>query len=188
MIQYSLPGSLWSGTVVLCALSSDIGDDIAARASRKVDFELDRGKSSKTPQVHAFLSDNSDAPEFPFLVLAVITWATHPMKKLRFALQPNGMTDKSTVVGQASFKSNPTEGSVRYFDGTVSYYSAPNAAPTYFTDRNMKAISIGTYSTKNNPTIAKGFMLNGKALHFPLSTRNPFVARTCMESTNGTRL
>jgi hypothetical protein len=77
--------------------------------------------------------------------------------------EPNGVTDKGTVVGQAVFENDSQEGFIRYSDGTVAYYSAPDAAATYFTDRNVNAISIGVYSTKG-PTdnIAKGFMLNGK--------------------------
>jgi probable HAF family extracellular repeat protein len=66
------------------------------------------------------------------------------------------------VVGKAVFE-NSQEGFIRYSDGTVAYYSAPDAAATYFTDRNVNAISIGVYSTKGSTdNIAKGFMLNGK--------------------------
>jgi hypothetical protein len=71
--------------------------------------------------------------------------------------QPNGVTDKGTVVGQAN-----SEGFIRYSDGTVAYFRAPDAASTYFTGRNVNALSIGNYSTKNDPTLNKGFMLNGK--------------------------
>jgi probable HAF family extracellular repeat protein len=87
----------------------------------------------------------------------------NPTNPINPSTQPNGVTDKATVVGQASFQSTPTEGFIRYPDGTVRYYSAPNAAATYFTDRNVNAISIGVYSTKGaRDNIAKGFMLNGK--------------------------
>jgi hypothetical protein len=75
--------------------------------------------------------------------------------------QSNGVTDKGTVVGEAVFKSGPAKGFIRYSDGTVVYFAAPNAAATYFTDRNVHAISIGNYSTNNDPTLRKGFMLNG---------------------------
>lgn len=71
--------------------------------------------------------------------------------------QPNGVTDKGTVVGQAN-----SEGFIRYSDGTVAYYRAPDAAATYFTGRNVSAVSIGNYSTSNDPTRKKGFMLKGK--------------------------
>jgi hypothetical protein len=71
--------------------------------------------------------------------------------------EPNGVTDKGTVVGQAN-----SEGFIRYSDGTVAYYRAPNAAATYFTGRNIHGISIGNYSTNNDPTLRKGFLLNGK--------------------------
>lgn len=86
----------------------------------------------------------------------------NPANPLNPSTQPNGVTDKGTVVGQASFQSTPTEGFIRS-GGTVAYYSAPDAAATYFTDRNVNAISIGVYSTKGTKdNIAKGFMLNGK--------------------------
>jgi hypothetical protein len=80
----------------------------------------------------------------------------------------NGVTDKGTVVGQAVFKSGPSKGFIRYPDGTVAYFGAPNAAATYFTDRNVHAISIGDYSTKNNRFISKGFALDGKTF-FPIN-------------------
>jgi hypothetical protein len=85
----------------------------------------------------------------------------NPSNPLNPSTQPNGVTDKGTVVGQASFQSTPAEGFIRYSDGTVAYFGAPNAAATYFTDRNVHAISIGNYSTNNDPTLRKGFMLNG---------------------------
>jgi len=86
----------------------------------------------------------------------------NPANPLNPSTQPNGVTDKGTVVGQASFQSTPTEGFIRYSDGIASYYSAPNAAATYFTGRNVNAISIGVYSSQGvTDNIAKGFMLNG---------------------------
>ena len=86
----------------------------------------------------------------------------NPANPLNPSTEPNGVTDKRTVVGQASFQSTPAEGFIRYSDGTVAYFGVPNAAATYFTDRNVNAISIGNYSTSNDPTLRKGFMLNGK--------------------------
>jgi hypothetical protein len=76
--------------------------------------------------------------------------------------QANGVTDKGTVVGQANFASGPSKGFIHYSGGTAAYYGVPNAAETYFTDRNEHAISNGNYSTNTAPTLAKGFMLNGK--------------------------
>jgi len=63
-------------------------NQIQLQHRRKWISNFDRGKSCKTPQAQAFPSDHSDAltPKFPFLALAVTTWATHPMTKLRFAL------------------------------------------------------------------------------------------------------
>jgi hypothetical protein len=63
---------------------------------------------------------------------------------------------------KAVFKTDPAKGFIRYSDGTVAYFGAPNAAATYFTDRNVHFISIGNYSTNNDPTLRKGFLLNGK--------------------------
>jgi hypothetical protein len=77
--------------------------------------------------------------------------------------QSNGVTDKGTVVGGAVFNNVFSKGFIRYSDGTVAYYGAPNSATTNFTDRNVHAISIGGYSANNNPTISKGFMLDGKS-------------------------
>src|ERR1700722_1800650 len=79
------------------------------------------------------------------------------------SVEANGVTDKGTVVGSAVFENDLQQGFIRYSDATVAYYSAPDAAATYFTDRNVNAISIGVYSTKGSTdNIAKGFMLNGK--------------------------
>jgi hypothetical protein len=86
----------------------------------------------------------------------------NPSNALNPSTYATGVTDKGTVVGAADFQSGAQQGFIRYSTGTVAYYSAPNAAATYFTDRNVNAISIGIYSTKDNQTIAKGFMLNGK--------------------------
>jgi hypothetical protein len=77
-------------------------------------------------------------------------------------LSPNGVNDYGTVVGQAVFSSGPAKGFVRYSGGGITYYGAPNAAATSFTDRNDGGINVGVYSSQGSTSnIAKGFMLQG---------------------------
>ena len=70
----------------------------------------------------------------------------------------NGVNDFRTTVGQSS--SNPARGFIRYSDGGVSYFTAPNAASTNFTGRNDGGVSVGFYTTQGT-SIAKGFILQG---------------------------
>jgi hypothetical protein len=70
----------------------------------------------------------------------------------------NGVNDFRTTVGQSS--SNPARGFIRYSGGSVSYFTAPNAASTNFTGRNDGGVSVGFY-TPHGTSISKGFILQG---------------------------
>ncbi len=74
-----------------------------------------------------------------------------------------GVNDYGTVVGSAAFSypNPPEKGFIRYSNGSVSFFLAPNAAATRFTWRNDNGASIGVYSTQTASNIGKGFMLNG---------------------------
>jgi uncharacterized membrane protein len=73
-----------------------------------------------------------------------------------------GVNDYGSVVGKALFPyPNPQKGFIRYSNGSVSYYLAPNAADTWFNWRNNGGTGIGTYTTANAISTAKGFMLSG---------------------------
>ena len=72
-------------------------------------------------------------------------------------LSPKGINSYDTVVGQASVD----QGFTRFSNGGITYYSAPNSASTYFTDRNDNGVDVGVYSSQSNSTLAKGFMLHG---------------------------
>jgi len=72
-------------------------------------------------------------------------------------LSPKGINSYGTVVGQASVD----QGFTRFSNGGFTYYSVPNSASTYFTDRNDNGVNVGVYSSQSNSTLAKGFMLRG---------------------------
>jgi hypothetical protein len=72
-------------------------------------------------------------------------------------LSPHGINSYDTVVGQASVD----QGFNRFSNGSLTYYSAPNSASTYFTARNDNGVNVGVYSSQSNSTLAKGFMLQG---------------------------
>jgi hypothetical protein len=91
--------------------------------------------------------------------------------------QVYGANDFKTVVGKALFSNAPEKGFIRYSSGGVTYYAAPNSAATYFTWRNNNGTSIGTYTTPDASTIAKGFMLSG-------STFTPIVHPNAVWGTN----
>ena len=72
-------------------------------------------------------------------------------------LSPKGINSYDTVVGQAS----TDQGFTRFSNGSITYYSVPNSASTYFTHRNDNGVNVGVYSSQSNSTLAKGFMLRG---------------------------
>lgn len=72
----------------------------------------------------------------------------------------NGVNDYGTTVGQD--RSNIQVGFIRYSNGGVSNFTAPNSAFTTFTARNDGGVSTGSYSTQGaNSNIGKGFILHG---------------------------
>jgi probable HAF family extracellular repeat protein len=74
-----------------------------------------------------------------------------------------GVNDYGTVVGQATFPypAPPFDGFIRYSNGGVKYYLAPNSFSTLFRGRNDGGVSVGTYSTQGTANVAKGFVLSG---------------------------
>ena len=100
------------------------------------------------------------------------------------ALRAHGVNDFGTIVGEADNAppSNLQRGYIRYTDGEVAYYTAPNAAATRFVDRNNNGVSIGIYSNKDSDTIAKGFILNGST--FTSIVHPKAVLGTSVESIN----
>jgi hypothetical protein len=80
---------------------------------------------------------------------------------------PNGVNDYGTVVGEAVTYTPSTgfirKGFIRYSNGTVSYFQAPNAQATFFTARNNAGITVGGYSLPSqfSPVPGAGLILNG---------------------------
>ena len=73
---------------------------------------------------------------------------------------PLGVNDYGTGVGAARATS---KGFVRYSNGTVSYFQAPNAQTTFFTARNNAGVTVGGYSLPSQvtPVPGAGLILNG---------------------------
>lgn len=85
------------------------------------------------------------------------------------ASSPNGINDYGTVVGLAVDLGGGERGFTRSPGGVVTYYSAPNAYPTYrsytyFTGRNDSGVNVGNYAANFTGAVQKGFMLSGS--HF----------------------
>jgi hypothetical protein len=75
----------------------------------------------------------------------------------------SGVNSWGTVVGSAVFAHAPTQGFVRYADGSLRYFLVPNSLFTYFTTRNNHGVSVGNYALIGTVTM-KGFMLDGSTL------------------------
>lgn len=89
-----------------------------------------------------------------------------------------GINSYRTTVGQAAFNSGPNQGFIRYSNGTVKYFLAPNSSFTRFTARNDNGVSVGVYIPAGW-SITKGFMLNGSTLTVivhPSAARGTYVA------------
>ena len=73
---------------------------------------------------------------------------------------PLGVNDYGTVVGAARATS---KGFIRYSNGTVSYFQAPNAQSTFFTARNNAGVTVGGYwlPSQVTPVPGAGLILNG---------------------------
>ncbi len=76
---------------------------------------------------------------------------------------PAGVNDYGTTVGEAVINAGATKGFIRYSNGTVSYFQAPNAQRTYFTARNNAGVTVGGYSLPSQvtPVPGAGLILNG---------------------------
>jgi probable HAF family extracellular repeat protein len=75
----------------------------------------------------------------------------------------SGINSWGTIVGSAVFAHAPTQGFVRFADGSVQYFLVPNSLFTYFTARNNRKVSVGYYALIGTVTM-KGFMLDGSTL------------------------
>lgn len=75
---------------------------------------------------------------------------------------PAGVNDYGTVVGEVVNNLN-SKGFIRYADGTVSYFQAPNAQRTFFNARNNAGINVGGYwlHSQVTPVPGAGFILHG---------------------------
>src|SRR5205823_2072223 len=73
---------------------------------------------------------------------------------------PLGVNDYGTVVGTSRATS---KGFIRYSNGTVSYFQAPNAQSTFFTARNNAGVTVGGYwlPSQVTPVPGAGLILNG---------------------------
>jgi hypothetical protein len=80
---------------------------------------------------------------------------------------PAGVNDYGTVVGMAQTYTPSTgfirKGFIRYSNGTVSYFQAPNTQTTFFTARNNAGVTVGGYSIPSQvtPVPGAGLILNG---------------------------
>lgn len=100
------------------------------------------------------------ASAFVFLVSLSYsqTQATCSFKFFQTPGTVNGVNDYGTTVGEA----NLPRAFIRYSNGGISYFTAPNAAATTLTARNDSGVSTGFYSTQGAASnIAKGFILHG---------------------------
>lgn len=70
----------------------------------------------------------------------------------------NGVNDFHTTVGESSSK--PELAFTRFSDGSVSYFSPPNAAGTALVARNDGGVSVGFYALKG-PGVTQGLILKG---------------------------
>ena len=97
--------------------------------------------------------------------------------------EPTGINDYGVVVGRAFDSDGGERGFTRSPEGAITYYSAPNAEPsyrsyTYFTDRNDGGIRIGNYAANQTGAVQKGFLLNGtdfSPIAFPKAARATYA-------------
>lgn len=79
---------------------------------------------------------------------------------------PNAIDNDGTIVGLAVDLGGGERGFTRSGGGAVTFFSAPNATPTYrsytyFTSRNSAGVKTGNYAENKTGAIQKGFILNG---------------------------
>lgn len=72
---------------------------------------------------------------------------------------PEGINAYSTIVGYVTL-TNPQEGFIRYSNGGVSTYRAPNSSSTTIMRRNSSGVNVGYY-TPTGSSKAKGFVKSG---------------------------
>ncbi|HKW16369.1 MAG TPA: hypothetical protein VJO35_02555 [Terriglobales bacterium] len=63
---------------------------------------------------------------------------------------PSGINRWYTVVGETYDPSQNFDGFIRYSDGSIKLYSAPNSSSTSLTGRNAQGVSVGTYNDKTS--------------------------------------
>jgi len=99
------------------------------------------------------------------------------------ASQPNGISDDGTLVGLAVDLGGGERGFTRSPAGAVTYFSAPNAEPTYrsytyFTGRNESGVKVGNYAENKTGAVQNGFMLSGSSftsIAFPKTVRATYA-------------
>jgi hypothetical protein len=75
------------------------------------------------------------------------------------SVQPNGINNYGTVVGQASSQKKWV-GFIRYPNGQISLFSAPNSSGTFLNRKNDAGTSVGYYNVGTGPAPAQaGFIL-----------------------------
>jgi hypothetical protein len=97
---------------------------------------------------------------------------------------PTGVNDYGTTVGAAAYNSaGATRGFIRYSNGTVSYFSAPNAQRTFFTARNNAGVTVGGYwlPSQVTPVPGAGVILNGSTF---TSVKYPNAVSTDLTGVN----
>jgi len=77
---------------------------------------------------------------------------------------PAGVNDYGTVVGYS--QANPLKAFVRYSNGTISYFHAPNSSRMFFTARNNSGVTVGGdwLPSQTTPVPGAGLILNGSVL------------------------
>lgn len=99
------------------------------------------------------------------------------------ASSPNGVNDNGTVVGLAVDLGGGERGFTRSSGGAITYYSAPNAQPTYrsytyFTGLNDSGVKVGNYAANSTGAVQTGFMLSGSSftsIPFPKAVRATYA-------------
>ena len=94
---------------------------------------------------------------------------------------PAGVNDYGTVVGYS--QADPSKAFVRYSNGTVSHFQAPNAQTTFFTARNNAGVTVGGYSLPSQvtPVPGAGLILNGSKF---TSVKYPNAVSTSLTGIN----
>jgi len=126
------------------------------------------------------------------LALPIVLWsAANAQTKANCTFQffntpgtPAGVNDYGTSVGAAVYNSaGATKGFIRYSNGTVSYFNAPNAQRTFVTARNNAGVTVGGYwlPSQTTPVPGAGLILNGSTF---TSIKYPNAVNTWLTGIN----